>query len=340
MDTPFDRAPGAATAGDSRASFSSHEQAHGATCPPYSNHGGKTPPEQINSKPIEIAHIDWLGLTLPIPEGVENVPSWAVVQLARFGFSTLADKRKGWFGYKHAHTIDDDCGLVAFGGEAQKNTLHIEFTGKGCSVIPSWAELRAWCEQVGAKITRIDLAHDDHSGQTANLGICRHWLADGLFSMGKRPPKARLVDDLGSGDGCTLYVGSRANGKLFRGYEKGRQLGDSSSPWFRLEVELRAKDRTIPLDVLTNPAPFLAGAFPALAFLSEIQNKIKTVKKAVETSIEKAIDNARNAVGKLVNVLASTLQWDPQHIIKTLQRDGVPARLKPFDRFLAPGSFT
>lgn len=301
--------------------------------PPSSNHGGKTYTPHI-------AHIDWLGLTLPIPEDVENVPSWAVVHLARFGFSTLTNRRKGWYGYKHQHAIDDDCGLIAFGGEAQKNTLHIELTGKGCAVIPDWAALRSWCEQMGAKITRVDLAHDDHTGETVNLGICKQWLADGLFSMGKRPPKRRLFDDLGTGDGCTLCVGNRANGKLFRGYEKGKQLGDATSPWFRAEVEFRAKDRTIPLDVLTNPTPYLAGAFPALAFLSEVQNKIRTVKKAAEVSIGRMVDNARNACGKAVNVLASKLKWTPERIVQTLQREGVPARLLPFDRFLVPGWVT
>lgn len=321
--------------------------------PPPSNHGGKTlpptsstpdsPPVGRSGAPLagdgcapqeQKAHVDWLGLTLPIPEGVENVPSWAVVQLAQFGFSTLTDKRKGWFGYKQQHTIDEDCGLIAFGGAAQKDTLHIEFTGKGCAVIPDWQRLRNWCEASGARITRIDLAHDDHTGQTANIEQCKRWLHDGAFSLGARPPKTRLVDDLGTGGGCTLYVGNRGNGKLFRGYEKGKQLGNAISAWFRLEVELRAKDRVIPLDALTNPTPYLAGAFPALAFLSETQNKIKTIKKAVETTVERAIDNARNSVGKLVNVLATSLGWGPQRIVETLQRDGVPARLKPFDRFL------
>lgn len=75
----------------------------GAGIPPSSNHGGKTPSEQVCSATSERAHIDWLGLTLPIPDGVENVPSWAVVHLARFGFSNLTDKRKGWNGYQHQH---------------------------------------------------------------------------------------------------------------------------------------------------------------------------------------------------------------------------------------------
>lgn len=311
-------------------------QSQAQAIPPSSNHGGKT---SSSDTPV-LAHIDWLGLTLPIPEGVENVPSWAVVQLARFGFSDLTDRNKGWFGYEHRHTIDGDCGLVAFGGEAQRNTLHIELTGKGCAVVPDWADLRSWCEQMGAKITRVDLAHDDHAGATVNLDVCKQWLADGLFSMGKRPPARRLIDDLGTGKGCTLEVGNRANGKLGRGYEKGKQLGDPTSPWFRFEVELRAKDRTIPFDVLTNPTPYFAGAFPALAFLSEVQNKIRTVKKAAEVSIGRAIDNARNSVGKLVNVLTVTLGLEPIRVVQVLRREGVPSRLEPFDRFLVRGLVT
>jgi phage replication initiation protein len=304
--------------------------------PPSSNHGGKTPPTSVSfSDSGQKAHVDWLGITLPIPEDVHNVPSWAVCELARFGFSNLTDKCKGWFGYKHQQTIDEDCGLIAFGGTAQKGTLHIELTGKGCKVIEDWVALREWCEGKGARITRVDLAHDDHTGKTANLALCRQWLTDGLFSMGARPPKARLIDDLGSGEGSTLYVGARANGKMFRGYEKGKQLGDATSPWFRLEVELRAKDRLIPFDALTNPTPYLAGAFPALAFLSEDQNKIRTVKKAVEASLGRSIDNARNTVGKLVNFLLTAGGWSPQQVARAFQRDGIPSRLKPFDRFVA-----
>lgn len=303
--------------------------------PPSSNHGGKTPTGHVDPpREGQTAHIDWLGLTLPIPEGVDNVPSWVVRELARFGFSSLTDKRKGWFGYKHQHTIDEDCGLIAFGGDAQRDTLHIELTGKGCSVIPDWESLQRWCTAMSAKITRVDLAHDDLTGKTANLAVCRQWLTDGLFSLGARPPRQRLIDDLGTGGGCTLYVGARANGKMFRGYEKGKQLGDPTSPWFRLEVELRSKDRLIPLDVLTDPTPYLAGTFPALAFLSELQNKIRTVKKAIETSLLRSVENARNTVGKLVNVLATSFGWSHDQIIEALQRDGVPARLKPFDRFL------
>lgn len=319
--------------------------------PPSSNHGGKTQsqtfgPSKGPAEPCrgvqpegscctdQKAHVDWLGLTMPIPEEVENVPSWAICELARFGFSTLTDRQKGWFGYRHQHSLDEDCGLIAFGGKAQRGTVHVELTGKGCKVIEDWAALRQWAERMGAKVTRIDLAHDDLTGETVNLARCREWLANGLFSMGARPPDAHLYDDLGSGKGCTLYVGARANGKMFRGYEKGKQLGDRESPWFRVEVEMRAKDRLIPLEVLTDPTPYLAGAFPALAYLSERQNRIRTVKKAIEVSLQRSIETGRNAVGKLVNVLLTSAGWSESEVIGALWRDGIPSRLRPVDRFI------
>lgn len=308
--------------------------------PPSSNHGGKTLSSDTVPSPLagQKAQVDWLGLTLPIPAGVDNVPSWTVIQLAQFGFSSLTDKNKGWFGYQHQHALDEDCGLIAFGGKAQKGTVHLELTGKGCKVIEDWNALRIWAESVAARITRIDLAHDDFTGETVNLARCRQWLADGLFSMGARPPRTRLIDDLGSGEGCTLYVGARANGKMFRGYEKGKQLGDPQSKWFRVEVELRAKDRIIPTDVLTDPTPYLAGSFPALAYLSEEQSRIRTVKKAVEVSLQRSIESGRNAVGKLVNVLLTSAGWSESDVIGALWREGVPARLQPLDRFIGPSA--
>jgi DNA relaxase NicK len=48
-------------------------------------------------------------------------------------------------------------------------------------------------------------------------------------------------------------VGKRKNGKLLRVYEKGKQLGDESSPWVRWELELHNRDRVIPWEVLLEP---------------------------------------------------------------------------------------
>ena len=56
------------------------------------------------------------------------------------------------------------------------------------------------------------------------------------------------------------YLRKTENGKLMRIYEKGKQLGDATSPWVRWELELHNKSRVIPFDVLTAPGQYVAGA--------------------------------------------------------------------------------
>lgn len=288
----------------------------------------------------QLAHVDWLGFTINIADMGEmsdhETMLWFLLEFHHFSdFFVYEKRRKGWFGYKESYDIEFGSGMLAFGGEHQKDTLHVELTAKGCAAIKDWFAVREWLERMGAKITRADIAHDDHEGKTINLERCKQWLDEGLFSCGKREPDRKLIDDLGTGKGSTLYVGKRANGKCFRGYEKGKQLGDKFSTWFRAEVEWRAKDRVIPFDVLTNPGIYLAGSFPALAFLSAVQDRIKTMKTAVTVTVEQAVSNAKQLVGKLLNVLSEHLSWSPDDIVKTLRRDGMPGRLRPFDKHLS-----
>ena len=91
--------------------------------------------------------------------------------------------------------------------------------------------MRLWGETYSASITRVDLAHDDLSGEIVSVARALDWLAGGLFSNNGRPPRGRLWDDLGSGQGKTLYVGSMGAGKLLRIYEKGKELGGLFEPF-------------------------------------------------------------------------------------------------------------
>ena len=309
----------------------------GNSFPPNTTHN-EISSEKISPCPTQqLANVDWLGFTINISDmGDEDPMLWFLLEFHPLaGFFIYEKRRKGWFGYKESYDIEYGSGMLAFGGEHQKGTLHVELTAKGCAAVTDWNSVREWLERMEAKITRVDIAHDDHEGKTINLDLCKKWLEDGLFSLGKREPDRRLIDDLGTGKGSTLYVGSRQNGKMFRGYQKGKQLGDKLSSWFRAEVEWRAKDRVIPYDVLTTPGVYLAGSYPALAFISVIQDRIKTMKTAVEVTVLQAVSNAKQAVGKLLNVLHNELNWSPEDILKTLQREGIPGRLKPFDRFLS-----
>lgn len=269
------------------------------------------------------AHIDWFACTfLPGSENFIDIVE-SVFLLPR---SEWKGRSVGWQGYDTRVDLGG-FGLLGYGGEHQRGTFHLELNAHGCARIADWTPVRVWCEAFGVRITRIDLAHDDFSGEGISVAIARAWFHEGRFITAGRPPNARLVDDLGSGNGKTLYVGQRQNGKLCRVYEKGKQLGDAESPWCRLEVEFRAKSREIPHDVLTNPSDYLAGAYPCLAHLSQRQDKVRTLRKAAEISYVRMVDCLRTQYGPALSAMLRVEGGDPFAVLEQAMRPGVPKRL-------------
>lgn len=303
--------------------------------------GGNTSIEETDEPtPTTQAHIDWFAFTVSPPEG--ESPVWLMRALLQFlPILNFTPTGRGWNGYKERLTIiglgEIDLGLLALGGESQRGSLHVELNAQACALIADWPALQAWGEQHKANITRIDLAHDDLNGEAVTINMGLAWLEAGLFNLNGRPAKARLIDDLGSGDGKTLYVGKRANGKMLRIYEKGKQLGDSQSPWVRVEVELRNKSRVIPWDALIHPGNYLAGAYPCLAYLSGTQDKIKTITKAIEISLESSVEHLHQMGGKLINLLMHVHSGDAFAVVNGLKRPGIPQRLKSYAAFLPDG---
>lgn len=288
----------------------------------------------------QIAHIDWLAFTLTPMQEISDEPiPWLRDHLVSvFGLPdiSITSTGKGWNGYSTRFNIGENAeyGLIAYGGAKQRGTLHVELNASACAFVPDWQLIQKWGETNDAKITRVDLAHDDIEGKTASIAIARAWHDAGEFTTSGRPPEAHLHDDLGSGKGKTLYIGNRANGKLLRVYEKGRQLGDPSSPWVRVELELRNKSRVIPWDVLTMPATYLAGGYPCLAFLSIVQNKIRTISKAVRITLDSILHHLRTVGGKGINVLMQENGEKAEVLINAIRRDGIPRRLVNYADFL------
>lgn len=316
-----------------------HTAAVPAASPRIVTTGGNPPIEETDeSTPTTQAHIDWFAFTVFPPEG--ESPAWLMRALLQFlPILNFTPTGKGWNGYKERLNIiglgDAELGFLALGGESQRGSLHIELNAQACALISDWQALQAWGEQHKANITRIDLAHDDLNGEIVTVNVGLAWLAAGQFNLNGRPAKGRLIDDLGSGDGKTLYVGKRANGKMVRIYEKGKQLGDRESPWVRVEVELRNKSRVIPWDALTRPGNYLAGAYPCLAYLSGRQDKIKTITKAVEISLEVSVEHLHQTGGKLINLLMHVHNGDAFAVVDELKRPGIPQRLKSYAAFIS-----
>ena len=288
----------------------------------------------------QVAHIDWLAFTLTPPHEVSQAPiPWLLSQLfAVLGLPAVpvVSAGRGWNGYAQRFNIGEDgqYGLIALGGEHQRGTVHVELNATACAQLIDWHTAQQWGESIGAKITRVDLAHDDMKAEVVSIATARAWYEAGEFTSNGRPPAAKLIDDMGSGKGKTLYIGARANGKLLRVYEKGRQLGDPSSPWVRVELELRNKNRVIPWDVLTTPTTYLAGGYPRLAFLSATQDKIRTITKAVQITLESIVRYLRTAGGKSINVLMQANGGDAFAVVNAIKRDGIPRRLVNYADFL------
>ena len=107
---------------------------------------------------------------------------------------------------------------------------------------------------------------------------------------------------------------------MFRGYEKGKQLGEPDSRWFRVECEWHDDNRVLPYAMLTRPGQYLAGAYPCMRFVSIEQSKIKTVFRSAKIIFERAMDNARQQAGKPVNLALDVYAGDYGEVVERLIR--------------------
>jgi phage replication initiation protein len=285
--------------------------------------------------------IDWLSFSW------EESASWAPMEhqiaelLSRWtGKSVHAqDNGRGIFGFKHSSsywvstdgTTATKIATFARGGESQKGRVFLQIDGTGCGLIRDFKEVKVLIDSIDARITRVDLAIDDYSGQLINVDQAVNWYNEGLFKNGSRNPSYSCAGDWleCQGKGRTFYVGKRANGKITRIYEKGRQLGDPSSLWTRFETEITSRDRDIPSDVLDDPTPYFAGQYVvSRSIVDSVVKKILTIKNEVQTTLEKSCKHAITQCGALVNYLAKFLMFNDSEIVSLLKKEGrTPARL-------------
>lgn len=250
-------------------------------------------------------------------------------------FSNLIPKGSTYLQYAHGYTVyspEREILLnVGIGGERQNNTVLFSLTGMGCKLAQDGWESRLYdflnFAQDG-KITRIDLAHDDLDGHYSSFDWANQKETDNAFMLPKtrNRPACTIAGEFKHGDplnkGLTLYVGSRKNGKVIRCYEKGKQLGDTSSAWFRSELEIHAKARIIPFDVLLRPTEFFCGAYPYCLELIEIAkkhmgdhtpqtvDKMPATKRQAHITLNRAISLLKHQFGKYLKAFGEIFTKD------------------------------
>lgn len=217
--------------------------------------------------------------------------------------------------------------MFAFGG--QRGMGYLSIPGEGCALVEDWGRAyRFFHEELKARITRWDGAVDDFEGRYS-VDLALAWFVDGRFGThGNQPRMSQLGNWITpDGSGRTLYIGKRKNGKMLRIYEKGRQLGDASSPWTRWELELHNRDRDVPLEVLLNPGPYVAGSYACLGWINEEACRVRTLRKTGEISYEHLTRWARVAYGAHLNVMLG-VEGSPEAVLEKLVMPGKPRRLR------------
>lgn len=250
----------------------------------------------------------------------------------------LGEKRAAGLNfYRETWELQDGRGMVSIGGQA--GTILVQITGQGMACAPSgWQErLKELAGTVQRfTITRLDAAFDDVDGRFS-VDAAVEAYHRGEFTLRGRPPSVEqrgnwLAPD---GKGRTFYVGSRSNGKLLRVYEKGKQLGDSASPWVRIECEWHNKDRVIPLEAVLCPGAYLAGAYTALEWIAGVEgvSRIATLTKAAKITYEAMLAHLRRAYGGLLGVVRAVEPDVDAALDRLTVGRRVPGRL---DRALMP----
>lgn len=344
------------------------EDALRAVCPPPTNRGGKSPEPYGTVKLVvedgvckevpkrrgyggDVAFIDWVNLT--IGEESLSVIDSAISRDAVsdnqmrcclsgrlteiFGFGITAKREKGANFYRESWVIGDDWGMICHGG--QRGTIMITLNGTGCMAAKEGWELRLKtflesCKR--SRLTRVDFARDDYTGETYSVDKADQDHTDNLFNCGGRNPDCEYRGNWKNpnGKGRTFNIGNRSNGKFCRVYEKGRQLGDKSSNWTRIEVEFKSVDRVIPFDCLLVPGEYLAASYPAFNWINDRQERIHTTQKVVTATVEKAVAWIRHQCGPSISAMVDIFGVDK--FLEKVTREGTPKFTKLPNHHLSP----
>lgn len=256
-----------------------------------------------------------------------------------FGYGITQKRSKGMHFYRDSWNVGESWGVVCHGG--QRGTVMVSINGSGLAAAKTgWEQrLKNFLESADrSRLTRVDFAHDDYTGETYSVDQADQDHTDGLFHIHGMHPDCEHRGNWKqpNGKGRTLNIGNRKNGKFCRVYEKGRELGDKTSEWVRIEVEFKSVDRVIPFDCLLSPGEYLAASYPAFAWINQKQSRIELNKRTAQTNVDTAFAWLRHqcgaSIGRLVDLFGA------EEVLKKVTREGFPAWFKVPDFNLAPES--
>jgi DNA relaxase NicK len=200
---------------------------------------------------------------------------------------TLVPAEKGRDGWERRQEImltDIRLGAIDYGGESQRGWVRVDMPGTGCEWIHDWEKVGQLGDLLdGFEPQRVDIALTTFKGEVTDSMVVRAH-KKGLFKAGGRGPEIRNITSSNPRAGKTRYIGTREQSdKFLRCYEKGFEMiknlpegmrnnvthvnGNLVDEVYRVELELKAVNKPIPVDVFAKRDEYFAGAYPFLAGL-------------------------------------------------------------------------
>lgn len=186
---------------------------------------------------------DWLSFTSKIHTPQELMEA---LGLSHVNWTST----KGARGYRDR--LYFSCISIHYNGREDMG-VWVEMSGQGCRTFESlsavgWERLFSFIRENGLKITRLDVAYDDHTGILPMERIV-HDTQCGLFVS-----KSDYWETVLSSKGSTVQIGSPQSKVLIRIYDKAAERKcEPGTHWIRCEIQMRddraAQFTKIPLPI-------------------------------------------------------------------------------------------
>lgn len=139
---------------------------------------------------------------------------------------------------------------IHYNGRADMG-IWCEMSGQGCRTFESlsttnWESLFRFIRSNGLKITRLDVAYDDHTGILDIHEVVQDTQC-GMFIS-----RSDYWETVLSSKGSTVQIGSPQSKVLIRIYDKAAERGKTDQHWVRCEIQMR-DDRAIQFSAIPLP---------------------------------------------------------------------------------------
>jgi len=308
--------------------------------------------------------IDWLSVTVSVSgfliwegrksltnEDIAASVSSMLCELLGRQFSISKKNEFGMHFHPESYTIGESWGFFCIGHKSNRFLLII--SGEGWLHAPADARIRLhdWLKRLdehggAVKISRIDLAIDYYEDGPTHDQFRRAY-ENGEFVRQQRHiankdcwPHYQIFGctytKRGLEKGITDAIGVRTSDLYLRRYDKGKAEGDANSGWVRVELELKAKDVLLSLNLLLQPEAYFC-QYPWLQSLrSSFAERLEARAIRAEINIEDAKRIIKKQFGKYLRVFRDMAE-SADELLNQLQSDEDvwPQRLAK----LAPGEF-